>query len=361
MCNAKNSRWPNAFRLRPNPRLKQVMGLLLGLCVATSACAWDYEGHRVINQLALDSLPADFPSFVCLPAARERVAFLSGEPDRWRNTPDLAFKHLNNPDHYMDLEDLDLYGLDPLKLPVFRYDFVAKLARIRQSRPAMFPPVGRDDDHTAELVGFLPWSIVEHYGKLKSGFSYLKAFEEHGGTSEEIANAQANLVYVMGVMGHMVGDAGQPLHLTRHHHGWVGDNPNRYTTNRTIHSWIDGGYFGKVGAPDRAALGRQLRPARLVELDGRSAKPAQMFQAVMVFLLEQYKQLEPLYQMEKEGKLSGNGTKGLLGKPFLEGRMVQSAQMLGDLYFSAWQQATPDTFLINQLSKRSRNRPRQKP
>ena len=48
--------------------------------------AWDYEGHRIVNQLALVSLPTNFPAFVRAPANAERIAFLAGEPDRWRNS-----------------------------------------------------------------------------------------------------------------------------------------------------------------------------------------------------------------------------------------------------------------------------------
>ena len=32
------------------------------------AQAWDYEGHRLVNQLALASLPTNYPAFVRLPA-----------------------------------------------------------------------------------------------------------------------------------------------------------------------------------------------------------------------------------------------------------------------------------------------------
>src|SRR5206468_10569902 len=72
---------------------------LLGL--APGVRGWDYEGHRLINQLALASLPTNFPAFVFSPAARERIAFLAGEPDRWRNTPELPLKHFNGPDHFL--------------------------------------------------------------------------------------------------------------------------------------------------------------------------------------------------------------------------------------------------------------------
>src|ERR1051326_807583 len=98
-----------------------------------SASAWDYEGHRIVNQLALASLPANFPAFVRDSAAQERIAFLAGEPDRWRNVPDeLPLGHASSPDHYLDMESLDEYGLTPSTLPMFRYDFATRLP----ARPA---------------------------------------------------------------------------------------------------------------------------------------------------------------------------------------------------------------------------------
>ena len=246
------------------------------------------------------------------------------------------------------------YGLKPEQLPVFRYDFVAELALIRHAHPDKFPPpeAGRNEDHTRELVGLLPWAIAENYSRLKSQFSYLKTYIEAGGTPEEIANAQENIIYVMGVMGHYVGDAGQPLHTTIHHHGWIGENPNQYSTNSRIHSWIDGGYFLKIGGANRQYLESRLRPAQLVAVNGHPAKPEEMFQAAMLYILDQNKFVEPLYRMEKDGKLSGEGEEGLRGRAFLEGQLVKSGQLLGDIWYTAWQQAPPDTFLRNQLARR---------
>jgi hypothetical protein len=328
--------------------------LILLALITAQARGWDYENHRVVNQLALDSLPASFPAFVRDAAAQERIAFLSGEPDRWRNTPDLPLKHFNGPDHYIDIEELAQYGLKPESLPVFRYDFISHLAVTRAAQPEAFRaiPPGKNQDRTQELVGLLPWAITENYGKLKSGFSYLKAYQEYGGTAEEIANAQANIIYIMGVVGHYIGDASQPLHTTMHHHGWVGDNPKGYTTNRSIHSWIDGGYLLKVGGADQGAMLKNIRPAKLVPLDGRPARPEEIFQAAMVFVMDAHKLVEPLYQMDKQGKLSGEGETGLQGKPFLENQLVKAGQMLGDLWYSAWQHAPADNFLRGQLTRR---------
>jgi len=319
------------------------------------ARAWDHEGHRVVNQLGLAALPTNFPAFVREPAAAERVAFLAGEMDRWRNTTDLSLKNYSFPDHSIDMEELADYGLKPELLPIFRYDFVAQLALFRKAHPDKFPEpdAASNQDHTRGLVGLLPWAIAESVGKLKSGFSYLKAYEE-AGTPEEITNAQANIIYVMGVMGHLAGDASQPLHTTIHHHGWVGDNPHNYTTSRGFHSWIDGGYFSRTGGANLADLKSKMRPAQLVSIYGRPAKPEETFQVAVLFLIEQNKQVEPLYQLDKNGKLSGEGEKGLEGKAFLEGQLLKSGQLLGDLWVTSWQQAPPDTFLKSQLARRKR-------
>ena len=323
------------------------------LCpVVPLANAWDYEGHRVVNQLALMALPADFPAFVQTPEARERIAFLAGEPDRWRNiTNDQSLPHFSNPDHYLDLEELADYGLTPQTVPALRYDFTARLAIIRMAYPEKFAPIDplKNKDHTRELLGFAPWAITEYCGKLRSGFSYLKAFQNYGGTPEEIANAQANIIYIMGVMGHFVGDCSQPLHVTKHHHGWVGPNPKGYATNSSIHSWIDGGFFRKTGGIQAEPLKGKIRPAKIV---GDPLKSEDLFRQVMNYLLETEKEIEPLYQLNKEGKLTPENESSKEGRVFLEGQIVKGGQMLGDLWYSSWQQATEDRFLIRQLQER---------
>jgi hypothetical protein len=335
-------------------KLKSLLFPLFALVLlAPAARAWDYEGHRAVNQLALAALPTNFPAFVRTPEARERIAFLAGEPDRWRNiNDDVSLAHYSHPDHYLDLEELEDYGLTPQTVPTLRYDFVAKLALVRAAKPENFAPIdpAKNKDHTRELVGFAPWAITEYQGKLRSGFSYLKALQENGGTPEEIANAQANIIYVMGVMGHFVGDCAQPLHVTKHHHGWVGPNPNGYTTNSSFHGWIDGGFFKKTGGVKAERLAGRMQPAKIV---GNPFKPDETFRQVMDYLLGTEKLIEPLYRLEKEGKLTPENPGASEGRAFLDTQLVRGGQMLGDLWFSAWQQATEDKFLIRQLKERA--------
>jgi len=337
--------------------LKKTLAVSATLAVlAAKVMAWDYDGHRAINQLALASLPADFGGFKLTPAMKERVAFLAGEADRWRNVGDLPLKHVNGPDHYIDLEDLNWYGLTPETLPLLRYDFVAIIARERAAHPEKFPAIdpARDADHTRELSGFLPWAITENYDKLKSCFSYLKTFQKYGGTREEIANAEADVVYVMGVMGHYVGDGAQPLHTTMHYNGWVGNNPQGYTTNRSFHGWIDGGYFRQIGGIDVKTLTEKIHPAERIKNAG---EPDGMFRDAVAYLAAQNKLVEPLYKLEKEGKLTGEGEKGLEGRAFLDGQLVKAGQMLGDIWHTAWLEAPEDQYLQKELQARNAGRP----
>jgi hypothetical protein len=337
------------------PRLLPALGLLTALFLAASGplCAWDYAGHRLVNQLALAGLPADFPDFVRAPEAAERIAFLSGGPDRWRNIADLPLKHANSLDHYLDLELLPAAGLDPAALSSLRYEFAAQFAAGRAARPQNFPAIdpARNADRTQEWPGFLSWTITEHQQRLRSAFSYLKTYEEFGGTPSEIANARADVIQLMGVMGHYVGDSAQPLHTTVHHNGWIGPNPQGYATSGGIHSWIDGGFIAKIGlAPaqllPRARAARPLAPAAA----GRDA----VFDAVMRHLAAQNARVEPLYALDLAGKFKGDPpADSAEGRAFIEEQLLRGGELLASLWLAAWRDATTDTFLRNQLARRT--------
>ena len=337
--------------------------LVTALLLAVPARAWDYEGHRIVNQLAVAALPADFPAFVREPANTERIAFLAGEADRWRNAPDLPLKQSGGSwtDHFCDLEQLPDAGLDPARVPSFRYDFILQFAAGRATHAEKFAylDLAKDLDHTKEWPGFAPWAITEYYGRLKSGFSYLKVLEELG-TPEEVANARANLLYVMGVMGHYVGDCAQPLHTTVHHNGWVGANPNSYTGWNGFHSWIDGGFSAKAGIKLADVMPRVVPASPLalaVQPDGRDP----FFVAAMNYLIEQNKLVEPLYALEKKGAFKAEmpatsvAAQELLkeAKDFIQARYLTGGQMLASIWVTAWKNAGPDTYLRASLIKRS--------
>ena len=330
------------------------IGWVVGLTALFRVHAWDYELHRFVNELALRSLPASFPEFVRTPEAAERIAFLSGEPDRWRNSNEGAFRHVNEPDHFFDIEDLEPVGLTLDALPGFRDEFLAQFATARAKDPSRFPPIASPSDpvRVRWMPGFLPWKLAEEYGRLKSGFSTLRAFEQHGGTPSEVDNARQNIVSVMGTLGHYAGDAAQPLHTTRHYNGWVGANPAGYTTNRTFHSWIDGGFMRNAGF-DRQALLARVRPARSLFSGGTNAVSSSAFPVALGFIREQFQLVVPLYEAEKAGHLKADGPQAAEGRRMLEEQLLKSGHFLGDLWLSAWVLAPKDTYLQSALARRS--------
>ena len=333
-----------------------LLALGFALLVSPALRAWDYHGHRTVNQLALQSLPADFPAFVREAGAIERVSFLGGEPDRWRNAPDLTLKHSGGSwtDHFCDLEQLTDAGLDLATLTSFRFDFVVQFAAGRAANADKFPAVdvAKNADHTREWPGFAPWAITEYFGRLRSGFGYLKVLEELG-TAEEIANAKANLLYVMGVMGHYVGDCAQPLHTTNHYNGWVGDNPNGYSKWPGLHAWVDGGFVAKAGITF-GDLASRVTPASAIPIAPREDGRDPMFVAVLDYLIAQHQLVEPLYRLEKAGKLSHGRDEAIVpeGRAFIEGQLLTGGQMLGAMWLAAWKNAVPDTYLRAQLVRR---------
>jgi hypothetical protein len=151
-------------------------------------------------------------------------------------------------------------------------------------------------------------------------------------------------------MGHYAGDASQPLHMTKHYNGWIGANPRAFNTNKTFHAWIDGGFIRK--ADIRAdELKRKLRPAKSIWPAGKQG--SEVFAQTMDFLVAQGAMVERLYELDRSGQLSPGKHDTTEGRAFIAGQLVQGAQLLGDLWFSAWQSAPMDTFLGNELKRRS--------
>ena len=77
--------------------------------------------------------------------------------------------------------------LDPLtgtlwSFAIFALAFAAGRAVHADKFPAINP--AKNIDRTREWAGFSPWAMTENFQKLRSAFSYLKAFEEVGGTVE---------------------------------------------------------------------------------------------------------------------------------------------------------------------------------
>jgi hypothetical protein len=297
------------------------------LCTASSALAWSAHGHRTITYLALEAMPAESPEWLRDASTRHRIADQSNEPDRWRGLQADTLGHENGPDHYIDLEDLAQFGLTLETVSPFRYEFLRDMAVALHEHPENAAPydAAADRDKTRRWPGFLPHAIQEHYNKLRSSFNTLRILEalKDPAREDQVKMARENCVQHMGLLSHFVADAAQPLHTTTHHHGWVGENPNGYTRERGIHSYIDGTIVDL-----HAITVESLRP---LARPGVTVNAADPWKDVLAYIRRSNDRVEPLYALEKAGELSKEK-----GKALIEERFTDAGAMLGALYAAAW-------------------------
>jgi hypothetical protein len=291
--------------------------------------AWDEAGHVIVTELAVRLLGDNAPDFLKTSAARARLNFLCAEPDRWRNLKLAPLPHINSPDHYIDFELLALYELTPQTMPPFRYDFVAYMARYKAAHPDknFEYDASKDDDHSREWPGFVPYRICELYAELRSSWRTLNTYEKYRERVSEAAieNCQQDIIYLMGLLSHYVGDCSQPLHTTKHFNGWVGDNPHGYTTSPKFHAVIDGGVIdaGRIRSQD---LFERL-PSGLRKID-----ETKLFPEVIAYSLEAFGEVEHTYQLEKQGAFRPGSDSFPEGKRFVEDRLCAGAVMLASLW-----------------------------
>ncbi len=294
--------------------------------------AWDAAGHRTITLLALDGLPADAPAFLREAQTRAMVASQACEPDRWRTVTIPELTHINNPDHYINLETLTKVGLSLDSLPRLRIEYTDLMAVARAEHPDAFEPRNdkKDPGRASMTAGTLPYAIVENYAKLQGAFKTLRILEtlNEPVRAAQVAQARANIIATMGVLSHFVGDAAQPLHTTIHHHGWVGDNPNHYTTRYNFHAEIDGGMIERHGLTYDA-----LKPGELFNVSIDAANPAR---DVRAYLARSFGRVEPLYALESNHRLLEEE-----GKTFIAERLQDASSMLASLYGAAWTSSAP--------------------
>lgn len=290
------------------------MGLTaLVLLQSVGAAAWGNEGHTAINRVAAQKIPVGMPKFFRRAATVDEIAYLGPEPDRWRSPSEFALKNAQEADHFIDLERVS--WLDPL--PQGRYEFYRKLYEKRAAT------IEHPDEYLPERVGLLPYITMEVYGRLKAAFrEYRQQLAKHQSTMA----VQQAIIFYAGWMGHYVADGSQPLHTTIQYNGWVGPNPNGYTTQHTIHGQFESAYVAaNITAKDFSALVKA--PQRLDD----------PFARYVAYLRQSNGMVENVYELEKAGGFSGKGSPAAF--KFTTQRLAAGSQMLLNLWYTAWMES----------------------
>ena len=281
--------------------------------------AWGNEGHVAINRVAAQKIPATMPQF--LRDAVEEIAYLGPEPDRWRSPSEFALKNAQDPDHFIDLERVE--WLDPL--PAGRYEFYRKLYEKRASTS------DHPDDYLPDRVGLQPYITTEVYGRLKAAF---REYRQRVAAHQPTQDTERATIFYAGWLGHYVADGAQPLHTTIRYNGWVGPNPNAYTTEHHIHWQFEGPYVGaNIKAQDFVGLVKD--PERLDD----------PFARYIAYLRQSHGQVDRVYEFDKAGGFVGKGSPAAFD--FTIHRLAAGSQMLLNLWYTAWlesAEAVPEHF-----------------
>jgi S1/P1 nuclease len=276
--------------------------LLVFSACTPAAHAWGNEGHRMINRLAASNLPMDVPAFLRSPAAIQEIEYLGPEPDRWRSPAEPELSSAQAPEHFIDLEPADALGVLPHK----RFDFLAKAYAAGQ-RP--------------ERIGLQPWEATEVWERLKAA---LREYRQLSAAHQDTRDVEQAAIFYAGWLGHYVGDASQPLHTTDKYNGWVGPNPNGYTTEHKIHWQFEGPFV--AANLHSADVQPKMTPVHALTDD--------IFDDYMAYLRHTFTYVEKVYQLEKAGGFVGAGTPE--SREFTAERLAAGASMLRDMIYTAW-------------------------
>ena len=165
-----------------------------------------------------------------------------------------------------------------------------------------------------------PYITMEVYGRLKAAF---REYRQLKAAHKPTASVEQAIIFYAGWLGHYVADGSQPLHTTIQYNGWVGANPNGYTTQHEIHAQFETVY---VAANITASnfVGFVHAPEQLDD----------PFARYIVYLKHSNVLVENVYALEKAGGFRDKGSPEAFD--FTTHRLAAGSQMLLDLWYTAW-------------------------
>ena len=292
---------------------------LLVLLSSQRAWAWGATGHRLIARLAVESLPDEIPAFLRTAEVAWQVGEVGREPDRVKGAG-REFDSEHSPGHYVNVGDDYRIAGGPL---------LTALPETREAYDGALRALGT----TEYVYGYLPYSIVDGWQRLRKDFGYWRTDvvgERAGASAEDRAwfardRALRELLIVrdLGTWAHFVGDASQPMHVSVHANGWGPfANPRDYS-QAPLHAPFEGDFVrAHVGATDILA-----RLTRRWDCD------CPIERRTALYLAATLRTVEPFYALEQAGGLT---TDQAAGAAFAAERLAAGVAELRDMTVDAW-------------------------
>lgn len=297
-------------------QFRRTAGVALAIALValpSNLSAWGDAGHRMIGLAAAQRLPADMPAF--FRSADQQLSYLNPEPDRWKDraesTLDPALNGGTSPDHYIDMDLAPTAVLTAALAAPNRFAYADSL---------------KAGGIAAGTMGLLPFEMLEQAQRLRGDFRLWRIAPD----STTRAWIEARIIDDAGILGHFVADGSNPHHTTKHHNGWVGDNPKGYTTDNRFHYRFESAYVqANVKVADV-----------LSAMNGSPRVLPNMREAILGYLNASFAQLEPLYELDKRAAFQPETTTPEQ-KAFATARLAAGAEMLRDIWYTAWITSAP--------------------
>lgn len=285
---------------------------LAGVAPATLT-AWGPTAHRVIARAGVSALPGDVPGF--LKADIDWIGARAITPDSWRAASEPFAKMAEDPNHnwYMD-----------------RFEFLRPIPRSRtEFTLALYDEQRRllpTDPAAARLLnianaGSLPYQVAEIEERLKVAFREWRGLRASGGDTRFI---ERDAAFYTGWLAHYAGDSAMPLHTSIHHDGWVGDNPNSYTRDGSIHWRFENDFVDLTTLTDADVAVNLPAAVRIPDV----------FTGTLAHLTRAHTRVEQVYALDAAGALRDRGNAA--ARTLVLTCTREAATFLRDLIYTAW-------------------------
>ena len=319
---------------------KIVAVVILGLLNFQQLDAWGFRGHTVANLAAVESIASDGPAF--LKSYKGYIGHLGPIPDTWRSPSEPYLRISEDPNHGWYTESFDFMKEIPRSRTEFTLRVYDEYLRVSKSDPE------RAKLLNIRYTGLQAYSMMEGYERMKAGMRLYRSADAKDGdisgrygaisplfhAANQVKDYLANdIAFYMGWLGHYVADAAQPLHNSRHHDGWEGDNPKGYTRDPEIHGRFESAYVDLIQVTEADVLPYMRKAARHLD---------DPWTAILDHMIEARGVVEDVYRLDLRGAFKDRADAE--AKKLIYTRLASGASFLRDLAYTAWvDSAKPQT------------------
>lgn len=219
-----------------------IFSALVAMTIGSQALAWGGRGHASLCEAAVFLVKEEGLANY-LRHKPHMMAHLCNVPDfQWRSLPS-EFTRLGNPTHYINAEVIGLKLKDvPSDYRKIITTFTGKPNQAKESVNIFSVP---------DELGSLWWRADQFYRRAFESAKTVGTAEAPKNPKEEqddkytYNRAVFDMVVSMGLMGHYIGDASQPLHNTTDHDGYAANHGGLHVYYEDL---VVGEFDGDLGA-----------------------------------------------------------------------------------------------------------------